>query len=210
MSDDRTLTNECLKQGYKAVYQSTSLVYTDAPLEWKKMAKQQLRWARGSQYNTLRMFPWMLRNARPLAFFYLADILLPFLLLGAYLGWIVRQFVITDVDLFAPWVDNFGRVGGALTVAVLAILASTASSALRQARHLRERPSDLWRIPTFLVISTLMLMPIRMLGFTRMAHNSGWGTRAGGFAGESTRNPYALIPYGLAFCMVASMALYQP
>ena len=152
----------------------------------------------------------MLRNARPLAFFYLADILLPFLLLGAYLGWIVRQFVITDVDLFAPWVDNFGRVGGALTVAVLAILASTASSALRQARHLRERPSDLWRIPTFLVISTLMLMPIRMLGFTRMAHNSGWGTRAGGFAGESNRNPYALIPYGLAFCMVASMALYQP
>ena len=210
VSDDRTLTNECLKQGYKAVYQSTSLVYTDAPLEWKKMAKQQLRWARGSQYNTLRMFPWMLRNARPLAFFYLADILLPFLLLGAYLGWIVRQFVITDVDLFAPWVDNFGRVGGALTVAILAILASTASSALRQARHLRERPSDLWRIPTFLVISTLMLMPIRMLGFTRMAHNSGWGTRAGGFAGESNRNPYALIPYGLAFCMVASMALYQP
>ena len=210
VSDDRTLTNECLKQGYKTVYQSTSLVYTDAPMEWKKMAKQQLRWARGSQYNTLRMFPWMLRNARPLAFFYLADIVLPFLLLGAYLGWIVRQFVVTDIDLFAPWTDTFGRVGGGLVVSVLAIVASVASSALRQSRHLRDRPSDLWRIPTFLMISTLMLMPIRMLGFTRMAHNSGWGTRAGGFAGESTRNLYALIPYGLAFTMVLSMALYQP
>ena len=32
VSDDRTLTNECLKQGYKTVYQSTSLVYTDAPM----------------------------------------------------------------------------------------------------------------------------------------------------------------------------------
>ena len=210
VSDDRTLTNECLKQGYKTVYQSTSLVYTDAPLQWQKMAKQQLRWARGSQYNTLRMFPWMLRNARPLAFFYLADIVLPFLLLGAYLGWVVRQFVVTDIDLFAPWVDNFGRVGGGLLVAVLAIIASVASSALRQARHLRDRPSDLWRIPTFLLISTLMLMPIRMLGFTRMAHNSGWGTRAGGFEGESNRNVYALVPYGLAFTMVASMVLYQP
>jgi len=210
VSDDRTLTNECLKQGYRAVYQSTSLVYTDAPLEWKKMAKQQLRWARGSQYNTLRMFPWMLKNARPLAFFYLADIVLPFLLLGAYLGWFVRQFIITDIDLFAPWVSTFGRFGGGLVVAILAILASVASSALRQSRHLRQSPSDLWRIPTFLIISTLMLMPIRMLGFTRMAHNSGWGTRAGGFAGESQRNPYALIPYGLAALMVTAMSLYQP
>ena len=210
VSDDRTLTNECLKQGYRAVYQSTSLVYTDAPLEWKKMAKQQLRWARGSQYNTLRMFPWMLRNARPLAFFYLADIVLPFLLLGAYLGWIVRQFVITDIDLFEPFVSNYGRIVGGVLVSIFAILASVASSALRQSRHLRERPSDLWRIPTFLIISTLMLMPIRMLGFTRMAHNSGWGTRAGGFAGESTRNPFALIPYGLAMAMVVGMSLYQP
>jgi len=210
VSDDRTLTNECLKQGYRTLYQSTSLVYTDAPLEWKKMAKQQLRWARGSQYNTLRMFPWMLRNARPLAFFYLADILLPFLLLGAYLGWIVRQFVITDIDLFTPFVSNFGRVGGGLVVSLFAILASVASSALRQSRHLRQNPHDLWRIPTFLIISTLMLMPIRMLGFTRMAHNSGWGTRAGGFAGDSTRNPFALIPYGLAAAMVVGMSLYQP
>jgi len=55
-----------------------------------------------------------------------------------------------------------------------------------------------------------MLMPIRMLGFTRMAHNSGWGTRAGGFAGESERNPFAMIPYGLALAMVLGMSLYQP
>ena len=210
VSDDRTLTNECLKQGYKTVYQSTSLVYTDAPTSWRKMAKQQLRWARGSQYNTLRMLPWMLRYAKPLAFFYLADILLPFLLLGAYVGWIVRQFVITDIDLFSPFVANYGRIGGGLVVAILAIVASVASSALRQSRHLRQTPSDLWRIPTFLVISTLLLMPIRMFGFTRMAHNSGWGTRSGGFAGESNRNPLSLIPYGLAMFMVVSMSLYQP
>ena len=210
VSDDRTLTNECLTQGYKAVFQSTSLVYTDAPLQWKKMAKQQLRWARGSQYNTLRMFPWMLKNAKPLAFFYLADILLPFLLLGAYLGWFVRQFIVTDIDLFEPFVTTFGRFGGAALVALMAIVASTASSALRQSRHLRETPSDFWRIPTFLVISTLMLMPIRMIGFTRMAHNSGWGTRAGGFAGESNRNVQVAIPYALTLLILASMLLYRP
>ena len=31
VSDDRTLTNYTLMAGYKTVYQSTSLVYTDAP-----------------------------------------------------------------------------------------------------------------------------------------------------------------------------------
>ena len=31
VSDDRTLTNLTLKRGYRTVYQSTSLVYTDAP-----------------------------------------------------------------------------------------------------------------------------------------------------------------------------------
>ena len=80
VSDDRTLTNLTLKEGYRTVYQYTSLVYTDAPLQVKKLFKQQLRWARGSQYNTLRMLPWMLGHAPLLAFFFLMDIVLPFLL----------------------------------------------------------------------------------------------------------------------------------
>ena len=57
VSDDRTLTNLILKAGYRTVYQSTSLVYTDAPVAIRKLVRQQLRWARGSQYNTLRMLP---------------------------------------------------------------------------------------------------------------------------------------------------------
>ena len=60
VSDDRTLTNLTLKQGYQTVYQSTSMVWTDAPTRLRKLAKQQLRWSRGSQYNTLRMLPWMI------------------------------------------------------------------------------------------------------------------------------------------------------
>ncbi len=83
VSDDRTLTNLCLQQGFRTVYQSTSCVYTDAPVGMQKLAKQQLRWARGSQYNTLRMLPWMMRNTPMLALFYVTDIVLPFLLLAA-------------------------------------------------------------------------------------------------------------------------------
>ncbi len=153
------------------------------------MAKQQFRWARGSQYNTLRMMPWMLRHARPLAFFYTVDIVLPFLLLGAYLGWGLRHFVDGDIDLYQGFLWEHGRVRGAVMVGVLAVLGSMASAAVRQARHLRYRPSDLYRIPTYLVISTFMLTPIRMLGFVRMAHASGWGTRGRRLRGGAGPQP---------------------
>jgi hyaluronan synthase len=55
--------------------------------------------------------------------------------------------------------------------------------AIRQIRHLHEKPSDFLRLPIFIIVSTLFLMPIRLLGFLRMAHASGWGTRAGAYSG---------------------------
>jgi hyaluronan synthase len=55
---------------------------------------------------------------------------------------------------------------------------------LRQWRHLRERPIDLLFMPVFLLLSTFMLMPIRILGFFRCAKAAGWGTRADAYSGE--------------------------
>ena len=64
------------------------------------------------------------------------------------------------------------------------MLASTVlSMAIRQIRHLQEVPSDFFRLPMFIIVSTFFLMPVRLLGFLRMAHASGWGTRAGAYAG---------------------------
>src|SRR4051794_1185110 len=103
VSDDRTLTNLTLKQGYKTVYQSTSLVYTDTPLHLKKLYKQQLRWARGSQYNTLRMLPFMLRRTPVLALFYAVDIALPFLLLGAVIGAVYRVATGTGINWYGSY-----------------------------------------------------------------------------------------------------------
>ncbi|GHS90267.1 hypothetical protein AGMMS50218_17920 [Actinomycetota bacterium] len=62
--------------------------------------------------------------------------------------------------------------------------------AVRQIRHLQEVPSDFFRLPMFIIVSTFFLMPIRLLGFLRMAHASGWGTRAGAYAGgDQTQAP---------------------
>jgi hyaluronan synthase len=44
-------------------------------------------------------------------------------------------------------------------------------------------------------------MPIRICGFFRMAHNTGWGTRSHGFQGQTRRHPLVAVPYLLG-CML--------
>jgi cellulose synthase/poly-beta-1,6-N-acetylglucosamine synthase-like glycosyltransferase len=183
VSDDRTLTNLTLKEGYRTVYQHTSLVYTDAPLQVKKLFKQQLRWARGSQYNTLRMLPWMLSHAPLLAFFFVMDILLPFLLAGVIGGWAYRALTGQGYNFYQGFLDTYGINTGIIAVVVLMVASSVISMAIRQIRHLAEKPSDFFRLPVFILVSTFFLMPIRLIGFFRMGHASGWGTRAGAYAG---------------------------
>jgi cellulose synthase/poly-beta-1,6-N-acetylglucosamine synthase-like glycosyltransferase len=178
VSDDRTLTNLTLKEGYRTVYQHSSLVYTDAPTQLRKLYKQQLRWARGSQYNTLRMLPWMLGHAPALAFFFLMDILLPFLLLGAVLGGIYRSLSSQGYNYYKPILDQHGTWTGIAVVALLMVGASWLSMSFRQLRHLREKPADFALLPLFILFSTVFLMPIRIIGFFRMAHAASWGTRA--------------------------------
>jgi hyaluronan synthase len=194
VSDDRALTNLALQAGYRTVYQYSSLVYTDSPTTVRRLAKQQLRWARGSQYNTLRMLPWMLAHAPLLAVFFLADIGLPFLLLGATIGWVYRAATGTGVNFYTAMLAAYGVQSGVVRIIALAVVASMLSMGVRQLRHLSERPGDFLRLPVFIALSTLFLMPIRLIGFFRMAHVSGWGTRANGYAGRTDDRHPAAVP----------------
>ena len=79
VGDDRVLTNELLRTGWRTVYQSTALVETDAPSDWRTFWRQQLRWGRSSQRETLLSLRWLWR--RPVAFACFAtDIVTPFAL----------------------------------------------------------------------------------------------------------------------------------
>jgi hyaluronan synthase len=203
VSDDRALTNYTLKAGYKTVYQSTALVYTDAPTSVGRLARQQFRWARGSQYNTLRMLPWMLRRTPVLAMFYTADIIVPFVLVGALGAWGISLYTGAKDQLYdaipilpdEPW-------QAISVILVLAGLMTTASLSIRFGRHFAYRPDDMLHLPAFMLINTFLLIPIRALGFFAMAHNAGWGTRVGGFAGERRLNPLAAVPYLLGTAML--------
>ena len=186
VSDDRTLTNLTLKQGYRTVYQSTSLVYTDAPTGFRKFVKQQYRWARGSQYNTLRMLRWMARHTPVLGLFFVIDILLPFIWLCSALGWVIRTTDHHTDNLYGGLTHLHGDIAPFLAIVTLTVLTSTLSMCLRQQRHLEQVPSDVFRMPFFVMFSTLVLMPIRMVGFVRLAHQGSWGTRENAYdSGDS-------------------------
>src|SRR3954469_5902430 len=79
VGDDRVLTNELLRNGWRTVYQSTAVVLTDAPSDWRTFWKQQLRWARSSQRETLLSLPWLWRRPAALTCF-ATDIVTPFAL----------------------------------------------------------------------------------------------------------------------------------
>ena len=234
ISDDRTLTNATLKLGYRTVYQSTSLVYTDAPTRIGKLVKQQYRWARGSQYNTLRMLPWMLRHAPLLAVFFVVDMLLPFLLLGTIGGWIYRHLTGNGTNLYQGYLEAYGWRQAVAAIVILSVAASSLSMAVRHLRHLQERPEDLPRLPLFVLLSTLLLMPIRLYGFFRMAHVGSWGTREHAYAPSQPAlvgpgpdaaagmeepspyasllqgpNPWVLLPYLLGLLILIGGVLYD-
>jgi hyaluronan synthase len=207
ISDDRTLTNYALMDGYQTVYQDTSVVYTDAPTELPKLVKQQFRWARGSQYNTLRMMPWMMRNARWLAVLYAGDILVPFLIVGVVLAWITRAALdALTTNPYTPLLEALGTAWWVIPALVgVAIAMSVLFAAIRYARPLEERPGQVLWLPVYMLINIFLLIPIRLWGFLRMAQVGGWGTRAGAFAAGSAHPGFVLVPYLIAVIVLGAI-----
>lgn len=186
ISDDRALTNYTLKAGYKTVFQSTSKVETIAPTSYGRLVKQQLRWARGSQYNTLRMMPWMLRNSRLLAFLYATDILLPIFLLSVGITWALKSILklenivgVWDLPIFLV---NEAVHSVALSILILVGLVIVVAALFTASRYLRILLRDrkqLMFLPFFVLINFFVLVPLRLLGFWWMGYHSDWGTREG-------------------------------
>jgi cellobiuronic acid synthase len=166
VGDDRVLTNELLRGGWRTVYQSTALVHTDAPSTWRGFWRQQLRWGRSSQRETLLSLRWLWR--KPVAFACFAtDIVTPFAL-----------FAVSCLAV-AHAIRGHGSASD-LPLAVelpLGYLGMLLSIGVRQAGHVRRAPRDLLRLPLFVLEITFVLVPIRIAAFATMFHQS-WGTRS--------------------------------
>src|SRR5690606_20046593 len=145
-------------------------VHTDAPTKLTKLIRQQYRWARGSQYNTLRVLWWMLRHTPVLAVFYISDIVVPFVLVSSLITCGVSLYTGAKAWLYEaiPILpsESWQIV---LTILALSALLTLASLSIRFGRHFAYRPEDLLYLPVFMLINTFLLIPIRVLGFFRMA-----------------------------------------
>jgi N-acetylglucosaminyltransferase len=154
-----------LRNGWRTVYQSTARVETDAPSDWPTFWRQQLRWGRSSQRETLLSLRWLWR--KPVAFTaFAADIVTPFALYAV------------AISAVAHALHGDGRAGGMSLAAEIPLgyLGMMASIGLRQVAHFRRAPRDLLRLPLFVLQLTFVMAPIRIVAFATMLHQ-GWGTR---------------------------------
>jgi hypothetical protein len=199
VGDDRVLTNELLRNGWRTVYQSTAHVTTDAPSDWWTFWKQQLRWGRSSQRETLLSLRWLWR--RPVAFVsFSTDIVTPFALYAV---------VVLAVAHAARGVG--GPTGFPLPVELAVGYAGMlASIGVRQIAHFRRSPADIRRLPLFVLQLTFLMAPIRIAAFATMLHQ-GWATRGSAsrfrlrIASIRARMP-AVAPRLAAAFIVASVA----
>lgn len=53
IGEDRALTNQVLRNGYRVVFQSNAVVYTDVPTTYAKLWRMLLRWARSNVRETV-------------------------------------------------------------------------------------------------------------------------------------------------------------
>jgi hyaluronan synthase len=166
VGDDRVLTNELLRNGWRTVYQSTALVETDAPSDWRTFWRQQLRWGRSSQRETLLSLRWLWR--KPAAFVSFAtDILTPFAL-----------YAVAALAVAHALRGHAGATGLPLAIELpLGYLGMLASIGVRQAAHVRRFPRDLRRLPLFVLQITFVMVPIRIAAFATMFHQE-WGSRS--------------------------------
>jgi hyaluronan synthase len=166
VGDDRVLTNELLRNGWRTVYQSTALVLTEAPDDWRTFWKQQLRWGRSSQRETLLSLTWLWR--RPVAFVcFVTDIITPFALYAVVALAVAHGFEGTSGPT---------RYSAAVELP-LGYAGMLVSIGLRQVPHFRRTPADLVRLPIFVLQLTFVMVPIRILAFATMLHQS-WASRS--------------------------------
>ena len=181
VGDDRVLTNELLRAGWRTVYQSTARVATDAPGDWPTFWRQQLRWGRSSQRETLLSLPWLWRRPAALACF-ATDIATPFAL-----------YAIFALAVAHAVHGGGGGTGFAFEAEVaLGYVGMLVSIGLRQLGHLRRRPADVARLPLFVLQLTFVMAPLRILAFATMLHQD-WGSRPAPLAWEG-RHEAAVEP----------------
>ncbi|HUS26619.1 MAG TPA: glycosyltransferase [Nevskiaceae bacterium] len=168
-SDDASITMGVIERGYRTVYQSDSLVYTDAPNTFPCFWRQYLRWYRGSARRFFYKFPMLVRM-HPLVFLANVEFLFGTFLYGA----IVLTFLFKCAfRLYA--IEPTAVLSGSAPL-VLCAAGFFVSSAIRNAPHLAHYKKDIWFLPTFALFTFVTMLPLKLAAYFSFFEN-GWMTR---------------------------------
>jgi len=171
--DDRFLTSEILKAGYKCVYQPIDPpVLVDSPNTFKGLVKQQLRWMRTSQKYTFQTLTWCWGKSFLLPFHLAGVYLTLYAFVGITIWGIVNSilgidpvFIVKDISIFGfPWIILWGLLG------------MYTSHAIRQTIHLKRYPRDWQLFPIYIAIMIFIFIPLTLYALFTM-HKTGWLVR---------------------------------
>ena len=171
--DDRYLTSRLLKEGYQTVYQSKSLVYTDAPDTLKGFAKQRLRWSRTSLRETILSVPWTFKYPY-MTFTVFINVIMRWFFFAVAINAISIWTGFRDVDFFI-W-QQYPELSTPLFIISGVILGFFISGFFKQLGHLLRYPEDILYLPAFLIITTFVLTPVEWYGNLSL-RETGWMTR---------------------------------
>lgn len=167
ISDDRALTGYLMSDGYKTLYQSTALAYTDCPNNWPKFIKQQIRWSRGSQRETLRNVKMLIKRNKFTAFYFITDIITPVFFVGVIFDILVRYYTGIDSLYGIPF----------YMAVIIGSIGMTFSIGARQAIPVNYSINDFIYLPLYCLFLTFIQTPIRVYGLIT-CYEQGWMTRS--------------------------------
>jgi hyaluronan synthase len=173
-SDDASITMGVLERGYKSVYQSNSLVHTDAPDTLVRFLKQYLRWYRGSIRRFFYKFPVLIKQ-HPLVFLSTFEFIFGTFLYTAILSTFVfklnfRLYEIVPISGF-EFTESFN-----LWFISVLVLGYAVSSYMRNLPHLLRYKRDFMFLPVFALFTFIIMPPLKIVSLFTFFEN-GWMTR---------------------------------
>jgi hyaluronan synthase len=161
--DDRNLTNLVLMKGYKTVYESQAIGWTDVPKNMKQYLKQQLRWNRSFYREMIITAKMIIMHPNRYSIYMIYDLIMqammPIALICCIIYMVYRVFSISYI-----YILSF-----VATVIGMALLRSFYAIVMTKDRNFL-------CFPIYSFIYLFLLIPLRIYALFSINGN-GWGTR---------------------------------
>jgi hyaluronan synthase len=161
--DDRAITNQVIKQGYRTLYTDEVRAYTIVPNQFKQFIKQQIRWKKGWFVNSLKASRFIVKREPFVAFTYFFPLIAVTLL---------TPFMAARAFIYTPLVKG----PSATMYYVLGVLCIT--FLIMIVYRFFARDNRYWPYLFFWALINMVLLSYLLLYALATIQDRGWNTRA--------------------------------